>query len=59
MPHINLPFKSGYYPQGGGEVRLNVEPLKKCLSALQLTDMGSVVRVYGSAFVAGKVPIKV
>ncbi len=58
-PLVNLRFTSGYCRQGGGEVHLNVEPLKDGLSAVQLTYMGSVVRIYGSAFVAGKVPIKV
>ncbi len=36
---IYIPFTSGYYLQGGGEVRLNVEPLKKCLSFCATSEL--------------------
>ncbi|KAL5106482.1 RNA 3'-terminal phosphate cyclase [Taenia crassiceps] len=49
----------GYYPRGGGLVRVSVNPIIGKLSPLTLTDMGRVVKITGSAFVAGKVPIKI
>ncbi|VDD82151.1 unnamed protein product [Mesocestoides corti] len=50
---------SGYYPQGGGTVVVDVDPICGKLSPVCLTEMGSIVKVTGSTFVAGKVPIKV
>lgn len=52
-------FGSGYYPQGGGSARLKVYPVDETLSPIDLTDIGTVVRISGYAFVAGKVPLKV
>ncbi|KAL5965223.1 RNA 3'-terminal phosphate cyclase [Taenia solium] len=49
----------GYYPRGGGLVHVSVDPISGKLSPVTLTDMGRVVKITGSAFVTGKVPIKV
>lgn len=48
----------GYYPQGGGEVVVQMSPVKE-LSAINLTERGTVTKIYGRAFVAGALPIKV
>jgi len=48
----------GYYPRGGGEVHIRVKPVTE-LKAVTLTESGHVVRVWGWAFVAGSLPIKV
>uniref|UniRef100_A0A5K3F3Q4 RNA 3'-terminal phosphate cyclase n=2 Tax=Mesocestoides corti TaxID=53468 RepID=A0A5K3F3Q4_MESCO len=52
-------LERGYYPQGGGTVVVDVDPICGKLSPVCLTEMGSIVKVTGSTFVAGKVPIKV
>ncbi|XP_030310800.1 RNA 3'-terminal phosphate cyclase isoform X3 [Calypte anna] len=49
--------KRGYYPQGGGEVVVQLSPVKE-LSPINLTDRGTVTKIYGRAFVAGALPIK-
>jgi len=48
----------GYYPRGGGEVHIRVKPVTE-LKAVTLTESGHVVRIWGWAFVAGSLPIKV
>ncbi|KAI8419736.1 hypothetical protein MSG28_008418 [Choristoneura fumiferana] len=48
--------RRGYFPKGGGQVTVDVEPVKK-LSGVTLTDPGSIVRIQGSSFVAGVLPI--
>lgn len=48
----------GYYPQGGGEVVVQMSPVKE-LSPINLTERGTVTKIYGRAFVAGALPIKV
>ncbi|XP_012886891.1 PREDICTED: RNA 3'-terminal phosphate cyclase isoform X2 [Dipodomys ordii] len=48
----------GYYPKGGGEVLVQMSPVKQ-LSPINLTDRGSVTKIYGRAFVAGVLPFKV
>ncbi|PVD23961.1 hypothetical protein C0Q70_17237 [Pomacea canaliculata] len=50
--------KRGYYPKGGGEVVTTSHPVK-VLTAIDLTNRGSVTRIFGRAFVAGVLPIKV
>ncbi|KAJ7408769.1 RNA 3'-terminal phosphate cyclase [Willisornis vidua] len=47
----------GYYPQGGGEVVVRMSPVKE-LSPINLTERGTVTKIYGRAFVAGALPIK-
>ncbi|KAG8239123.1 hypothetical protein J437_LFUL018787 [Ladona fulva] len=50
----------GYYPRGGGQVIVHVNPLErgKCLKAVQMLSRGPILRVWGTAFVAGALPIK-
>lgn len=48
----------GYYPKGGGEVIVRMSPVKQ-LDPINLTDRGSVTKIYGRAFVAGVLPLKV
>lgn len=48
----------GYFPRGGGEVHIRVQPVKQ-LKAVNLIESGRVVRIRGWAFVAGSLPIKV
>ncbi|KAJ3219552.1 hypothetical protein HDU67_000497 [Dinochytrium kinnereticum] len=50
--------RRGYFPKGGGEVQMNVNPVAKgkTLSSFQVTDRGVPVRVGGRAFVAGNLP---
>ena len=50
--------RRGYFPKGGGEVRVEVEPVK-ALNSVSLLDMGKVVEVKGIAYVAGRCPKKV
>ncbi|NXC18532.1 RTCA cyclase, partial [Corythaeola cristata] len=49
--------KRGYYPQGGGEVIVQMSPVKE-LRPVNLTERGTVTKIYGRAFVAGALPIK-
>lgn len=49
--------RRGYYPRGGGEILVRVSPVKY-LKPINLTDRGSVVKIYGRAFVAGVLPYK-
>ena len=48
----------GYYPKGGGEIHVTVNPVKQ-LKPLQLLERGSLARITGCAFVAGVLPFKV
>ncbi|KAK7126749.1 hypothetical protein R3I94_018061 [Phoxinus phoxinus] len=47
----------GYYPKGGGEVVIKVNPVKE-LSPINLTERGNITKIYGRAFVAGVLPFK-
>ncbi|KAM9326290.1 RNA 3'-terminal phosphate cyclase isoform 1-T1 [Gastrophryne carolinensis] len=49
--------RRGYYPRGGGEILVRVSPIKY-LKPINLTDRGSVTKIYGRAFVAGVLPYK-
>lgn len=51
-------IRRGYFPKGGGEVRITCHPSKQ-LNAVTMTDRGSIKRVYGRSFVAGVLPIRV
>lgn len=57
-PNSILVFRRGYYPKGGGEVIVRMSPVKQ-LSPISLIDRGTVTKIYGRAFVAGTLPIKV
>lgn len=48
----------GYYPRGGGEIKLLTSPVV-FLEALQMTERGELIQVEGRAFVAGALPMKV
>lgn len=48
----------GYYPKGGGEVLVSVDPVKE-LRPVTLTERGSITKIHGRAFVAGVLPFKV
>ncbi|ELV10511.1 RNA 3'-terminal phosphate cyclase [Tupaia chinensis] len=54
----STPGLRGYYPKGGGEVIVRMSPVKQ-LNPINLTDRGSVTKIYGRAFVAGVLPFKV
>ena len=55
--NINI-LKRGHFPKGGGEVTVEIEPVKK-LSPLSLQEMGEVTDVVGVVFVAGNCPKKI
>lgn len=48
----------GYYPKGGGEVVATVNPVKE-LQPINMTERGTITKIYGRAFVAGVLPFKV
>lgn len=48
----------GYYPKGGGEVVVAVNPVKE-LQPVTMTERGTITKIYGRAFVAGVLPSKV
>lgn len=39
--------RPGYYPKGGGLLRLRVEPLEDCLHSFQLTSRGKHLEIWG------------
>uniref|UniRef100_A0A3Q2NS87 RNA 3'-terminal phosphate cyclase n=1 Tax=Fundulus heteroclitus TaxID=8078 RepID=A0A3Q2NS87_FUNHE len=47
----------GYYPKGGGEVMVTVNPVKE-LQPVTLTERGNITKIHGRAFVAGVLPYK-
>ncbi|RVE73648.1 hypothetical protein OJAV_G00033470 [Oryzias javanicus] len=47
----------GYYPKGGGEVNVTVNPVKE-LQPITLTERGNITKIHGRAFVAGVLPFK-
>ena len=48
----------GYYPKGGGEIHVTVNPVKQ-LKPLQLLQSGTLSKITGRAYVAGVLPFKV
>ncbi|XP_046475883.1 RNA 3'-terminal phosphate cyclase isoform X1 [Neodiprion pinetum] len=48
--------KRGYFPKGGGEVHLRIQPVEK-LNAVMLLEPGQPVSISGWAYVAGTVNI--
>lgn len=50
--------RRGFNPQGGGEVTLSAKPIRQ-LNPVQLTEFGTLKRIYGRAFVAGILAIKI
>ncbi|KAL2650423.1 hypothetical protein R1flu_018551 [Riccia fluitans] len=51
-------LRRGYYPKGGGEVRLEVSPLQsgEKIRAIDLTERGEVTRIRGYIYVGGVLP---
>lgn len=49
--------KRGYYPKGGGEIHVTVNPVKQ-LKPLQLLQRGTLSKITGRAYVAGVLPFK-
>ena len=52
-------LKRGFYPKGGGEVRVEVDSVRDKLKPITMTDFGNVVDIHGYSFVAGALPPKV
>ncbi|KAJ3648913.1 hypothetical protein Zmor_020682 [Zophobas morio] len=50
-------IRRGYFPKGGGEVVINIEPIPK-LDPIKIVDRGQITSVFGWSFVAGSLPIK-
>ena len=46
----------GYFPKGGGHVEVECQPWTKPLSALDLTDRGTIQHIHIRSFHAGKLP---
>lgn len=51
--------RRGFYPQGQGEVILEVKPAVNGLEAADFTEFGELWSVYGRAYVAGVLPVRV
>ncbi|CAH8572382.1 unnamed protein product [Schistosoma turkestanicum] len=51
--------RRGFYPLGGGIVKVIFSPLKEPIYPILLLNSGTVEAVGGYAFVAGRVPLKV
>uniref|UniRef100_A0A3Q0KMB7 RNA 3'-terminal phosphate cyclase n=1 Tax=Schistosoma mansoni TaxID=6183 RepID=A0A3Q0KMB7_SCHMA len=51
--------RRGFYPLGGGIVKVLLSPLKEPLSPISLLNAGTVETVTGYFLVAGKVPLKI
>ena len=49
-------MRRGYYPRGGGEVVIEVRPVRQ-LNSVELLDQGDITSIYGWSFVAGTLPI--
>jgi RNA 3'-terminal phosphate cyclase (ATP) len=52
-------IRRGYFPKGGGEVHVHVEPLSRPLQPIQLIARGDVTSIYVRSFHAGNIPRKV
>ncbi|XP_046395374.1 RNA 3'-terminal phosphate cyclase [Ischnura elegans] len=57
---INVKMR-GYFPRGGGEVTVQVNPMAPgaALKPVQMLTRGPITRVWGAAYVAGTLPIKI
>jgi RNA 3'-terminal phosphate cyclase (ATP) len=51
--------RRGYFPKGGGEIYLQVTPIKEPLHPISLMDRGQLVSVHVRSFVAGSIPLHV
>jgi len=50
--------RRGFYPKGGGEVKVSINP-SYTISPVDLTEFGELVKIYGTAYVAGPLPLKI
>lgn len=48
--------RRGYYPRGGGEARVEVEPWQEALPPIILTDRGELSKIRITSYYAGDVP---
>lgn len=51
--------RRGYYPKGGGEARIEVEPWQEALPPIVLTERGELSKIRISSYYAGDVPWRV
>jgi RNA 3'-terminal phosphate cyclase (ATP) len=49
-------IRRGYFPKGGGEVHVRIQPCRRPLRPIQLTERGDVCEIRIRAFYAGKLP---
>jgi RNA 3'-terminal phosphate cyclase (ATP) len=49
-------IRRGYFPKGGGEVHVRIQPCRRPLRPIQLTDRGEVCEIRIRAFHAGRLP---
>lgn len=49
-------IRRGYFPQGGGHLKLTIRPIAGFLVPIQLTEPGQVESIGGYSFVAGNLP---
>jgi len=49
--------RKGFFPKGGGEVNLFVNPVKT-LNPIKMIDPGSIKNIYGWSFTAGNLPVR-
>jgi RNA 3'-terminal phosphate cyclase (ATP) len=52
-------IRRGFYPRGGGELRLHVTPIEDHLNPICLVERGQLVSLHIRSFVAGSVPLHV
>jgi RNA 3'-terminal phosphate cyclase (ATP) len=50
-------IRRGYFPKGGGEVVVNIDPVPK-INPINLVESGHITSIFGWSFVAGSLPIK-
>lgn len=51
-------IRRGFYPKGGGKLRVSVRPIKY-LKPVELLDPGKFTRIWGTAYTAGNCPFVV
>lgn len=50
--------KRGYFPKGGGVIKVTVTPVKS-LKAVEMLQQGNINCIYGWSFVAGNLPMHI
>ncbi|RWS11180.1 RNA 3' [Dinothrombium tinctorium] len=51
-------IRRGYYPKGGGEVMVTINPLNDYLKPIVLVETGHLIKISGYSYVAGTLPVK-